>query len=232
VDDAKWERWANLGGILFAVLVVASVILGGSPPKTSDSPAKIAKYFVDHQDDIKWACFVGALATIPLFFWMGSVWRLHRRAEGGAPRLGVVALAGLVVGAVLAGAAGLISSAMALRGVAGTGGAAATKFFYTLSWVFNAASAIGIAIFLGAFSIMIIRTGILPRVLGWFGALVALVLIVGSASMSSDDDTLMVLVFVGLTGALIFVVAASILMMMRRPGEVVEVDVMVVESAA
>jgi hypothetical protein len=169
---------------------------------------------VDHGDDIKWAGFIGALASVAIFFWLGSVWRLLRRAEGGVPRLAVVALAGVVLGSAIGVASGLVTSTMALRGVAGTGGLAATKFFYTLSWVLTAASAIGIAVFVSAFSIAIIRTGILPKILGWFGELVALVLLVGSASIASEDDTLMVVVLVGLTGALIFVLAASILMLL------------------
>ncbi|MEX2100595.1 MAG: hypothetical protein WEB19_04195 [Acidimicrobiia bacterium] len=229
MDDSKWERWGNLGGILFAVLVIVTVVISGSPPKISDSPAKIANYFVEHADDLKWAGYIGALATIPLFFWLGSVWRLLRRADGGVPRLGAIALAGLVFAAAMAGVAGLVMNAMALRGVAGTGGADGTKFFYTLSWVFNAAGAIGIAIFLSAFSIAIMRTGILPKILGWFGAVVALVLVVGAASMASEDDVLMTLVFVGLAGALIFVVAASILML-RAPRVVAEIDIVITES--
>ena len=116
--------------------------------------------------------------------------------------------------------------------MAGTGGASGTKFFFTLSWVFNAASAIGIAVFIGAFSIAIIRTGILARLLGWFGELVALVLLVGSASMASDDEALMTVVFVGLTGALIFVLAASILMFRGAPRVVAEIDIVITESVA
>jgi hypothetical protein len=232
LDDSRWERWANLGGILFVVLLVVTIALGGSPPKMSDSQAKIADYINDHLDEIKWAGYIGALATIPLFFWLGSVWRLMRRAEGGIPRLGVVAVAGAVFAAAMAGAAGLVLNTMALRGVVGTGGGTGTKFFYTLSWAFNAAGAVGIAIFVSAFSIVITRTGILPKLLGWFGLLVALVLVIGGASMASEDETLMALVLIGLTGALIFVLAASILMLVRSPRELVEVDVIVVDTPA
>jgi hypothetical protein len=226
MDDAKWERAGNLGGILFVVLVVITIVLGGSPPKTSDSGAKIAKYFVDHGDDIRWAGIIGALATVPLFFWLGSVWRLVRRAEGGVPRLAVVGLAGIVFGSALGVVSGLVSNTMALRPF-GPGSAAGYKFFYTLSWTFTAASAIGIALFISAFSIAIIRTGVLPKVVGWFGELVALVLLVGSVSLASDNDTLFVLTFVGLTGALIFVLAASILML-RAPRVIAELDMEVV----
>lgn len=226
MDDSKWERWGNLGGILFVVLLVVTIVLGGSPPKTSDSAAKIAKYFVDHGDEIRWAGFIGALASVALFFWMGSVWRLLRRAEGGIPRLAVVALAGVVFGSVTGVASGLVANAVALRGVVGSGGASGTKFFYTLSWVFNAASGVGIAVFISAFSITILRSGILPKVLGWFGELVALVLLVGSASMASETDALGVVLLVGLTGALIFVLAASILML-RAPRTIEEIDITV-----
>src|ERR1700704_4099555 len=87
MDDSKWERWSALGGILFVVLILVSAFLPGSPPKTSDSAAKIAKFVVDKHDELRWAAYLGALAAVPLFWFAGAVWRLLRRAEGGEPRL-------------------------------------------------------------------------------------------------------------------------------------------------
>ena len=73
-------------GILFVVLVAVSAFLPGSPPKTSDSAAKIFKFVGDNGDELRWAAYIGGLAVIPLFWWLGSVWRLMRRGEGGSPR--------------------------------------------------------------------------------------------------------------------------------------------------
>jgi hypothetical protein len=213
VDDSSWERVANWGGILFVVMVVVSVVLAGSPPKLTDTPAKIAKYFVDHGDDIKWSGYVGALSTVFLFWWLGSVWRFLRRAEGAVPRLAVAAVAGAVFGAVMAGASGLVSNAIALRGVVGSGGASGTKFFFTLSWVFTAGSTIGISIFVGSIAIVAVRTRVLPVLLGWFGVLVAIVGLVSAASMASDSDALMVLTLVTLIGFLLFVLVTAIVML-------------------
>jgi hypothetical protein len=224
MDDSKWERAGNFGGILFVVLIVVTIVLGGSPPKTTDSPAKIAKYFVDHGDDIRWAGYIGALATIALFWWLGSVFRLLRRAEGGVPRLAIIAAAGIVFASAMAAVSGLVANAIALRGVAGTGGADGTKFFYTLSWVLSAGGLIGIAIFVSAFSVGILRSGVLPKALGWFGAVVALAGVIGAASMASDSDALAVLTLVAFTGATIFVLAASILML-RAPRTITEIDI-------
>jgi hypothetical protein len=53
MDDAKWERYAALGGIWFVVLSVVSAFLPGAPPSTSDSVEKIAKYFSDHAGAIE-----------------------------------------------------------------------------------------------------------------------------------------------------------------------------------
>ena len=94
MNDRNWERWGALGGILFVVLVVISAILPGSPPMTSDSAKKIADFVVDHDDEVRWAGYIGTLAVIPFFWWLGSVWRLLRRGEGGSPRLAVMAILG------------------------------------------------------------------------------------------------------------------------------------------
>src|SRR6516165_9456260 len=106
-DSLKWERYSALGGgVLFIVLVIASIVIPGSTPKSSDSPAKILKYFQDHKHSIEVAAFVGGLATLPIIWWAGSLWARMRRAEGGAPRLALIAVLGLVIG----GAGQLVSS--------------------------------------------------------------------------------------------------------------------------
>ena len=172
---------------MFVVLVTVSAFMAGTPPNTSDSPAKIAKYIADNRDAIRWAAFVGAIGTIALFWFLGAVWRILRRAEGGAPRLAVVAVTGAVFAASMAGVAAIILSTLGIVGVAGSGGAAGTKFFYLLSVNIGVGTALGIAVFLGAFSAVILRTGVFPKALGWFGALIALDAVVATAGSVLDQ---------------------------------------------
>ena len=47
---------------------------------------------------------------------------------------------------------------------------------------------------------MIIQTGVLPRALGWFGALIAVVLLVGGGTIASTRDVFFVCGFVGFIG--------------------------------
>ena len=118
MDDAKWERWAGLGGILFVILVLVSAFLPGNPPMQTDSTAKIARYFNQHRDDIRWAAYIGSVAAVPFLWWLGSVWARLRRSEGATPRLAVVAVAGGIFGTVMATAASLVLSTVAIRGLA------------------------------------------------------------------------------------------------------------------
>jgi hypothetical protein len=211
MDDRNWERWGALGGILFVVLVAITAILPGYPPKTGDSAAKIADFIGDSGNKIRWAATTGGLAVVALFWWLGSVWRLMRRGEGGSPRLTVTALAGAVFAAVMA-TIGAVS--LAVIPVIGTHtfGGAQIRYFYILSADLAVATMFGAVVFVGAFSLLIIRRRVLPSILGWLGLLVALLGLLGGPVVSSTRDTFFYLSFAGFVAFLAWVVIASIVM--------------------
>jgi hypothetical protein len=213
VDDSKWERWGALGGILFAVLIAASAILPGSPPKTSDSGTKIAKFFADNNGAIRWSAYIGALGVLAVFWWMGSVWRVMRRAEGGSPRLAVVALSGAVFASVMATVGAIILAVVAIEGAKKVDKSGLIRFFYILSSNIAVATSFGIAVFVGAFSIVIIRSRVLPVVLGWLGALIALTAVVGGPIVSSTRDAFFYISFAAFIAFLLWVLIVSILML-------------------
>jgi hypothetical protein len=132
VDDSKWERWGALGGILFVVIVAVSAIIPGSPPKTSDSSVKMLHFLEDNGDAVRVAAVLGGLAIVPLFWWLGSVWRLMRRGEGGSPRLAVTALGGAVFASVMAAIGGVLLAVMPIVGARSLG-STGVRFFYILS---------------------------------------------------------------------------------------------------
>jgi hypothetical protein len=216
MDDRNWERWGALGGILFVVLVAITAILPGYPPKTGDSSAKIADFIGDNGNKIRWAATTGGLAVIALFWWLGSVWRLMRRGEGGSPRLAVTAFAGAVFAAVMA-TIGAVS--LAVIPVIGTHtfGGAQIRYFYILSSNLAVATMFGAAVFVGAFSLLIIRRHVLPAVMGWLGLVVAVLGVVGGPVVSSTRDTFFYIALVGFVAFLAWVVIVSILMFVHHP---------------
>jgi hypothetical protein len=230
MDDRSWERWGALGGILFVVLVAVTAILPGYPPKTGDSAAKIAEFIGDNGNKIRWAATTGGLANVALFWWLGSVWRLMRRGEGGSPRLAVTALAGAIFASVMA-TIGAVS--LAVIPVIGTHtfANAQIRYFYILSTNLAVATMFGAAVFVGAFSLLIIRSRVLPPVMGWLGLIVAAVGLVGGPVVSSTRDAFFYVAFVGFIAFLAWVVIVSLLMY-AQGRTVEEVDVVVVTEPA
>jgi len=215
MDDSKWERWGALGGIVFVVLVVVTILLPGEPPGTGDPAGEVAKFIVDKGDELRWSAYISGVATIFLFWWLGSLWRLMRRLEGGSPRLAVSTLAGGVFASLLAVLAGITLGALPIIGVAqlGAGGARA---FYVVATCLGFGALFGIAVLVGSASILFIRMRS-HALLGWFGVVVTVVSILGGYAVASSRDSVMMLGFIGFCGALLWVLILSILMLRNAP---------------
>ena len=218
MEERSSDRSLALAGIVFVVLILIAGFLPGSPPKTTDSAAKIAKFVTDQNDELRWAGFVGVLGSIVLLLWLGAVWRLLRRAEGGVPRMAVGAALGAGMAAALFNVGGVLMSTVAIVG-APTVGATGTRFFYVLFTGMGAAGGVALALFLGAFSIVIVETAVLPRVMGWLGALIALVLLAAGGAIASTRDVFFVLGFIGFVGFALWVLVVSVMMYRAVPAE-------------
>jgi hypothetical protein len=179
MDEARWARYAALGGIWFVVLNVVGAFLPGAPPKTTDSALKIAKYFHDHHRALEVGTLLIGLGLIGLFWWFGSLWRLMVDAEGGRARMSVVALVGLAVAGALALMSGVVTSTISLQ-LAAVG--AEVKFFYVMTLVLLAAAGFGIVTHIAAVTSLSYRTKLFAswvNVIGWLAALLFLISTVG-----------------------------------------------------
>lgn len=110
MEDSRWERHGELGGVVFVVLDVVVAVLGGEPPATDADPSEVARYFADNAAAIEAGLWLFGLASTALIWWFGSLWRTMVRSEGGAARSAVVSLVGLAV--AVAGALSLASSSV------------------------------------------------------------------------------------------------------------------------
>jgi len=221
VDERGSERSLALAGVVGVVLLAVSALIQGSLPKPDDSVAKIAKFLVDKVDEIRWAGFIGALGSIVLLGWLGAVWRLMRRAEGGEPMFAVVATGGAVFAIAVVNVSAVLLSVMAIVGPQALG-ASQTRTLYLLTNNLIALGAMGLGLFTGAFATVIIRSGVLPRVLGWIGALIALVFLATGGGVASTRDVFFYLSFVGFVTFSLWALVVSVLMY-RAPARANEV---------
>jgi hypothetical protein len=104
-------------------------------------------------------------------------------AEGGTPRVSIIALVGFVLSIVAALTAFTIDAGTAVAiDVAGEN----SKIFFQLSNISFGLAAIGDVILTVAVGSLILRTGFLPKWVGYLSYAVAVIALVGSAGIATD----------------------------------------------
>lgn len=184
MNDRKWERYGALGGVVGAVLFVVAGFIAGPRPSSDDPASEFVKFFTDGDTTIPLSAFLSGLGVVAILWWFGSLWRAMRRAEGGEPRLAVVAFGGLLFGAAMFIAASAISSATAMQ-IENIGQGA--EFFYVLGSVFLGLAAFGNVALVGAVSVLALRTKFLPAWIGWTGGVLTVGWLVAGVESASND---------------------------------------------
>ena len=81
----RWtpERWAASSGILFAILLVVSNFLAGTPPHYNASSDTIGAYFADHHDALVAQGILGGVLLLLWLWFLASYAGTHRDAGQG-----------------------------------------------------------------------------------------------------------------------------------------------------
>jgi hypothetical protein len=212
-DDSAWERYGLAAGILFVVLVVIAALIGGAPPKPTDSVAKITSYFRDNQDALKVGGYLNGLAAVAFLLFLGSLWTRLRRVEGAVGRLSVVALSGGIAALGLAVIADAINSYLALY-VGDLG--SATKAFYVLAVIVLSFAAFGLAVFVSATSVMILRHSLVERWLGWIGVAIAGLWLIAGIGVADNNTAIHTVGFIAFLLWAGWILVLAVLMLTRE----------------
>lgn len=184
--SARPWRISGIAGLLFVVISFVASAINVQPPQYNQDSAEIGAWFAKNSQQYRVGHFVAGLAFLLFYvpFFAGLCERL--RAAEGPPAIWSRVTWG---GALLSAAAGTTSGAF-IVGAALLGSrvspdlarfAAASNFYAFV--VSGALSGIAMT---GA-SVVILRTGVFPRWLGWAGALFAVAAILGSAAIVEND---------------------------------------------
>jgi hypothetical protein len=219
MDERQREKWGAATGILFVVALVVAFVFGpDKPPAFDDSAQQVFDYVQDNRGEIQTTTAFYAVGGFLFLWFLGSLARALRLAEGRGPgRLAAVAFAG-----------GVTTVAVATVGQAAQWAASYhTDLDPTLvRGLFDVGIAafllvgLGIAALIGASSLVALRTGVLPSWLAFSGAGFTLytlvVTVVGSfqetGAFSPSDGVLGLLVFFGF---LLWTLATSIVLVRK-----------------
>ena len=169
MSNHLWQRLGAACGILYVMLIMVGGSIGG-PTSTV-------------------AIFLIFLAFTVFLFFLGSLWAALHRAEGGSGWLSTTAFGGglVAIAVKLVGDAPLLAARRAGEGLD-------PQLARVLQDTYDASFSLHffpLAVLLAAFAIVAIRSGGLPRWLGWAAAVISVALIagaaVGSANLESDE---------------------------------------------
>jgi hypothetical protein len=198
--DRSKEWLVPLTGVAFILVGVVSFIIGGEP-KSADEPVnEIVDFYVDNKDSVQIGAVGGVVAGILLIFFGAYLRTVLRAAAGGDDMLSLVSFIGLVLVALGFAIDGTIAFALAeaVKDIHPVG-VQALQALWDNDFL---PIMLGIELFLLATGISVIRSGALPKWLGWLMIVLA---IVGVTPIG----------FAAFAGTALLVLVISILLAMR-----------------
>lgn len=183
----RWERLALASGILFVAVQIATVafnvafFLTTHPPMDA-SPQEAARAFAEHATMVEIGTYLYVLQLPFLLPFLGGLFAVLRRAEGGSGALSVSALGAGVAMVVIASMGALISSLTPTIGQLG-GDAATVKAIDGMTPLALALSAFPRAVLLGATSVVLLEGRIAPGWIGWTGLALGLISLVSTGTL-------------------------------------------------
>jgi hypothetical protein len=167
-------RLAPLTGLVFAGLLFVAVLVSGNTPDSNWSGARVAVFYVNHQDSQNAGAYLFAFAGLFALFFAAAL-SSHLRARASALGAAAVGFAGAVTLAV--GLSVAAASTFALTDSPTAISPAANQALNVISNDFFVTVEVGAVAFLAGYGIAVVWAGALPRWLGW----VAIVLAIASA---------------------------------------------------
>ena len=196
----RGKAWVPLvTGLGFAVLLIVSIIVAGSPPGADDGPVKVAQWYSDNKDSAEIGSFIGVVAAGFLIFF-GAY--LRKVLEPGAGlMLGILPLIGVSIVAIGAAIDGLLMFAAAEA----VGDIPAPEI-QTIQAIWDndfLPLILGILVFNWSVGLAVLKSGALPKWLGWAAVVFGVIALAGPVG------------FIGALGAGLWVIVASIVLGMR-----------------
>jgi MFS family permease len=194
------ERLLPLTGVGFVVLLIIGFAIAGEPPDADSDVQEIVDHYVDKKDAIWVSTGFFMAAALSLLFFASYLRRLFSEAEGRSSLLPGL----ILVGASMIALGGAIDGTIQLA-LAETAEDIEPSAVQALQALWDndfLPIALGILTFLLSAGLAILKTGLLPRWLGW--AAIALV-VLGFTPIG----------FVAFVGMGVFIVIASIVLAVR-----------------
>jgi hypothetical protein len=222
---SRWERLALVSGILFVAVQIATIaftaaFFATTHPPMDASPAEAARGFAQAETMVAVGTYLYVLQVPFLLLFLGGLFGVLRRVEGGSGALAISVLGAGVAMVVIASMGALVSAiAPTIGGLGGDG--ATVKAIDGMTPLALALSAFPRAVLLGATSVVLLEGHVVSRWIGWTGLALGIISLVSTGTLLTPA----LFPFLGL-GTLLFVlwIAALTVALLRNTRTVNRVE--------
>jgi hypothetical protein len=219
--DHAWERYAWPAGVLFvAALGIEFGISFGVGVNADDSVATITRALADHESRLVAIACLSVVYAVAFPVYLCGLHQLLRRSTSGDGILGPLMLIGGTVLVVLhaigdIGITGAMGAKLGSFGLQHDPGASYT--LYILLFAVQSVGDVFGSLFAFATGLLVLRSGALPRWLGWLLLLAGVLLFLQGFGLGGVIGTFgLVLDGIGFVLFLVFVLASSVILLTRQ----------------
>ena len=216
-----WERYAWAAGIIYVIALVAeSVVALGVGLTQNDSAGKMANALYEHRTRL---VVIAGLSVVYAASFLIYLWSLYNQLRGTPDRprlLAPLVLAGGVLFVALhavsdIGITGLVGAKLAAYGAQHDHGVSYS--LYLMTYAFDSVADVFGSLFALATGLIVLKSGVLPRWLGWVSILVGILFFLQAFGLGGVIATFgLVLDIIGFLLLLIFVLASSVIFLRRE----------------
>jgi Domain of unknown function (DUF4386) len=221
VERGSWERYAWVAGIVFVIVLVAEVVVATGVGLTeNDSAAKIARGLHEHRDRLLVIVYLSVVYSAAFMIYL---WSLSNLLRGGPDRPRSLASLVLVGGAFFValhavsdiGITGLLGAKLATWGYQHDPGVPYTLFLMTFA--LDSVGGLFSSLFLFAAGLLVMRSRVLPRWLGWVAILGGVMSFLQGFGLGGVIASFgLVLELIGFVLLLVFVLVSSVILLRRE----------------
>ena len=215
------ERYAWVAGILFVVALVAEIIVAvGVALSQNDSAAKIANGLHAHETRLTVIACLSVVYAVTFVIYLSALHNLLRGDSDRTRTLGSLVLVGGVLFVTLhavsdIGITGLVGAKLASYGAQHDPGVSYT--LYLTTFALESVGDVFGSLFAFATGALVLRSGVLPRSLGWVSIFAGGMLFLQGFGLGGVIASFgLVLDLIGFLLLLVFVLVSSVMLLMRE----------------
>ena len=219
--SSAWERYAWVAGILFVVALVAEIVAAiGVELSQNDSAAKIASGLHAHETRLIMIACLSVVYAVMFVIYLSTLHNLLRGDTDRTRALGSLVLVGGVLFITLhavsdIGITGLVGAKLASYGAQHDPGV--PYALYLTTFALESVGDVFASLFAFATGTLVLRSGVLPRWLGWVSILAGSMLFLQGFGLGGVIASFgLVLDLIGFLLLLVFVLVSSVILVMRQ----------------